>query len=99
MARAKSRQNLGEVISPEGGALKILPPACASLREHCTVKMSGWGKVLEEPQIIAEIPRDLTGSFGKTRACDVYAIAGPQKKKLPEVALTIDRQSVDIYNV
>ena len=61
--------------------------------------MSRWDKVFEEPRSIAEIPRDLTGSSGRTQASNVYAISGQQKKKRSEFALAIDRQGVNIYNV
>ncbi len=56
-------------------------------------------KSIEEPQTLAEIPRDLTGSLGSILASNVCAVAGQQKKKRHEVALAIDRQGVNIYNV
>ena len=50
-------------------------------------------------QVIAEIPRDITGSSGKILTSDVYGVAGGQKRKRSELALAVDRQSINIYDV
>ena len=51
------------------------------------------------PYILAEIPQDLAGSPGKILATDVYAVAGSRKRKRSELALGIDREGVNIYDV
>lgn len=61
--------------------------------------MLGRSMVIEEPQTLAEIPQDLTGSLGRTLASDVCVIAGQQKRKGYEIALAIDRQGINIYDV
>ena len=53
----------------------------------------------QEPQVIAEIPQDITGSSRNILSSDVYAVAGSQNKKRSEIALAIDRQGVNIYDV
>ena len=55
--------------------------------------------MLERPYTIADIPPDLKGSTSETFASDVYAISGSRKRKRSEIALAIDRQGVNIYNV
>ncbi|KAL2048292.1 hypothetical protein N7G274_000203 [Stereocaulon virgatum] len=55
--------------------------------------------MIQLPYTLAEIPQDLTGTSGQIYAADVYAIAGSKKRKRSEVALAIDRQGVNIYDV
>ena len=55
--------------------------------------------MIQEPQVIAEIPQDIIGSHGKILPSDIYAVVGSQKKKRSEIALVIDRQGVNIYDV
>lgn len=57
------------------------------------------GNMIERAYKLAEIPRDLTGSVGQVQTSDVYAIAGSRKRKRSELAVGIDRQGVNIYNV
>lgn len=54
---------------------------------------------MQEPHIIAEIPQDVTGSLGKIQASNVCTVAGVQKKKRSEIALAIDRQGLNVYDV
>ena len=55
--------------------------------------------MIQKPYAMAEIPQDLTGTPGQIHASDVYAISGSKKRKRSELALAIDRQSVNIYDV
>ena len=55
--------------------------------------------MIQSTYTLAEIPHDLTGVPGHTHATDVYAIAGSKKRKRSELALAIDRQGINIYNV
>ena len=54
---------------------------------------------METPYRIAEILPDLTGSTGKILANDVYTVTRSRKRKRSEIALAIDRQGVNIYDV
>ena len=55
--------------------------------------------MIERAYRLAEVPRDLTGSVGQVQTSDVYATAGSRKRKRSELAVGIDRQGVNIYNV
>ena len=57
------------------------------------------GNMIERAYSLAEVPRDLTGSVGQVQSSDVHAIAGSRKRKRSELAVGIDRQGVNIYNV
>jgi len=55
--------------------------------------------MIRKPHTLAEIPQDITGSSGKILAADVHAVAGSKKRKRSELALAIDREGVNIYDV
>ena len=55
--------------------------------------------MIQKPHIVADIPQDLAGSSGQILATDVYAVAGSKKRKRSEIALAIDGQGIDIYDV
>lgn len=55
--------------------------------------------MIQTPYTLAEISRDITGAPVNILAADVYTIAGPKKRKRTELALAIDRQGVNIYDV
>lgn len=48
---------------------------------------------------MAEIPHDLVGSSGQILAAEVHAVAGPKKRKRSELAVAIDHQGVNVYDV
>lgn len=52
-----------------------------------------------ESQVIAKIPEDVLGPSSKILTSDVYGIAGTQKRKRSEIAVGVDRQGVNIYDV
>lgn len=54
---------------------------------------------LQSPSILAQLPRPLHASTGKTRIGDVYSLADAKKRKRYEVAVTVDGEAVNIYNV
>lgn len=54
---------------------------------------------LQSPSILAQLPRPLHASTGKTRMGDVYSLADAKKRKRYEVAVTVDGEAVNIYNV
>ncbi|KAG8530464.1 uncharacterized protein KY384_004967 [Bacidia gigantensis] len=55
--------------------------------------------MLGEPYLIADVPSDLTGVHGNVFATDVYSFSTLERKKRSEVALAIDRQGINIYDV
>ena len=55
--------------------------------------------MIQKPYLLADIPNDITGLSGNILATDVLAIAGAQKRKRSELALAIDRQGINIYDV
>ena len=55
--------------------------------------------MIQTPFLLAEVPQDLTGLPGNLLAADVYAVAGSRKRKRSELALAIDRQGINIYDV
>ena len=55
--------------------------------------------MLGEPYPVADILADLEGNRPQVLAGDVFAISGSRRRKRSEVALAIDRQGVNIYDV
>jgi len=55
--------------------------------------------MLQNPYNLADIPPDLTGSVGNVLTSDVQAVAGSKKRKRAELAVAVDRQNVNIYDV
>ena len=54
--------------------------------------------MIQKPYLLADIPQDLLGA-GNIRAADVLAVAGIKKRKRSELALAVDRQGINIYDV
>ena len=48
---------------------------------------------------LAEIPPDVLNPRGKITAADVYSVSGFKKLKRSEIAIAIDHQAVDLYDV
>ena len=55
--------------------------------------------MIQKPYVLADIKQDLTGLPRNVYSTDVFAIAGSKKRKRSELALAIDRQGIDIYDV
>ena len=55
--------------------------------------------MIQKPYVLADIPHDITGSPGSIHAAEVFAVAGPKKRKRSELAIAVDRQGVNIYDV
>lgn len=55
--------------------------------------------MIRKPYLLADIQQDLTGIPGNVLATDVLAVAGSKKRKRSELALAIDRQGINIYDV
>ncbi|PGH13857.1 hypothetical protein AJ79_03425 [Helicocarpus griseus UAMH5409] len=54
---------------------------------------------LQAPSILAHLPRPLGASAGKCQVGEVHGVEGSKKRKRYEVAVAIDGESVNIYNV
>ena len=55
--------------------------------------------MIHKPYHLADIPHDLTGLPENVFAADVLAVTGYRKRKRSELALAIDRQGINIYDV
>ena len=54
--------------------------------------------MIEKPYTLADLPPSLTGS-GEILAADVHTLTEAWKKKRSELALAIDHESVNLYDV
>lgn len=54
---------------------------------------------LQPPSVLAQLPRPLQGSAGNTQIGEVYSFADSKKRKRYEVAVAVDGEAVNIYNV
>lgn len=66
---------------------------------HDTAERGQLRTMIEKPYTLADIPHDLTGPSGRILIGDVHAIAGSKKRKRSEIAVAIDHQGVNIYDV
>ena len=55
--------------------------------------------IIQKPYDLAHIPQDLARSSGQILAAEVHAVAGSKKRKRSEIALAIDREGVNVYDV
>ncbi|KAI9375601.1 hypothetical protein BJX61DRAFT_493515 [Aspergillus egyptiacus] len=54
---------------------------------------------LQPPSILAQLPRPLHASTGKTHINEVYSLTDSKKRKRYEVAVAVDGEAVNLYNV
>ncbi|KAJ5329589.1 hypothetical protein N7452_009979 [Penicillium brevicompactum] len=54
---------------------------------------------LQSPSVLAQLPRPLHAATGQTRIGDVFSLADAKKRKRYEVAVAVDGEAVNIYNV
>lgn len=54
---------------------------------------------LPPPSVLAQLPRPLQAATGKTQAGDVYNVADSKKRRRHEVAVAVDGEGLNIYNV
>ena len=54
---------------------------------------------LQSPSVLAQLPRPLHASTGKTHIGEVYSLADSKKRKRYEVVVAVDGEAVNIYNV
>lgn len=63
----------------------------------CRVAAMSGG--IEEPYSIAALPKPLDSEHGRILGANVYSLSGSKKRKRREVAVGVDGESVNIYNV
>ncbi|KAL4812009.1 hypothetical protein BDW67DRAFT_194058 [Aspergillus spinulosporus] len=54
---------------------------------------------LQPPSVLAQLPRPLHASTGKTYINEVYSLANAKKRKRYEVAVAVDGEAVNLYNI
>ncbi|KAF2158529.1 hypothetical protein M409DRAFT_71596 [Zasmidium cellare ATCC 36951] len=54
---------------------------------------------IEEPYSIAALPKPLDSENGRILGANVYSLSGSKKRKRREVAVGVDGESVNIYNI
>ncbi|KAL4807519.1 hypothetical protein BDV18DRAFT_102825 [Aspergillus unguis] len=54
---------------------------------------------LQPPSVLAQLPRPLHASTGKTHISEVYSLAHAKKRKRYEVAVAVDGEAVNLYNI
>lgn len=57
------------------------------------------GEVIEAPYTIASLPKPLDSDKGRIQAGVVYSFRGQRRRKRHELAIGIDGEGVNIYNV
>ena len=57
------------------------------------------GPSIEAPYTIASLPNPLDAKNGQIQASPIYGVKGSKKRKRPEVAVGIDGEGLNIYNV
>lgn len=55
--------------------------------------------MIQKPYTLVELPKNPIAPNGRTLASDVYALVGSKKRKRGELALALDNESVNIYDV
>lgn len=54
---------------------------------------------MESPYTIASLPRPLDNVHGETHVARVFGLRGSKKRKRHEVAVAVDGESLNIYDV
>ncbi|KAE8395789.1 hypothetical protein BDV23DRAFT_81261 [Aspergillus alliaceus] len=54
---------------------------------------------LQPPSVLAQLPRPLHASKGQTHIGEVYSLSDSKKRKRYEVAVAVDGEAVNIYNI
>lgn len=55
--------------------------------------------MIQAPYTLAKLPLPPHASQGKTLAADVYTVAGSKKRKRSELAVAVDYEGINIYDV
>jgi hypothetical protein len=54
---------------------------------------------LPSPSVLAQLPRPLQAATGRTQIGEVFSLAECKKRKRYEVAVAVDGEGVNVYNV
>lgn len=54
---------------------------------------------LQAPSVLAQLPRPLHAATGQTRIGEVNSLAEGKKRKRYELAVAVDGEAINIYNV
>lgn len=54
---------------------------------------------LQAPSVLAQLPRPLHASTGRTQIGEVFSLTEAKKRKRYEVVAAVDGEAVNIYNV
>lgn len=55
--------------------------------------------MMQKPYTLVELPKNPIAPGGRTLASDVYALVGSKKRKRSELAIALDNESLNIYDV
>ncbi len=55
--------------------------------------------MIQEPYILSTLPEGPSAGEGRVHAADIHSLAASRKRKRSELALAIDHQGVNIYDV
>lgn len=56
-------------------------------------------KMIQKPYTLVELPKNPIAPNGRTFASDIYALVGSKKRKRSELAIALDNESINIYDV
>ena len=54
---------------------------------------------VQPPSVLAQLPKPLEISDGRTQFAPVFGLVGSRKRKRHEIAVAVDGEAVNIYNV
>jgi hypothetical protein len=54
---------------------------------------------LPPPSVLTQLPRPLQASTGKTQVGEVFSLVESKKRKRYEIAVAVDGEGLNIYNV
>lgn len=55
--------------------------------------------MIQKPYTLVELPKNPIAPNGRTFASDIYALVGSKKRKRSELAVALDNESINIYDV
>ncbi|MCJ1426888.1 hypothetical protein MMC29_004791 [Sticta canariensis] len=55
--------------------------------------------MIQKPYILVELPKNPIAPNGRTFASDIYALVGSKKRKRSELAVALDNESINIYDI
>lgn len=55
--------------------------------------------MISSPYILTKLPESLTGDKGQVHVCDIHAVNGSKKRKRSELAVAVDNEGINLYDV